>query len=234
MTTGEGIYEYIKRVKMEQSAFRLKVEKGRSITDIGSEYGYSASNYSSVFKQHHHVSPIEFRRSVIDRSLIHPIYNYAGTQLETYEDCDAKISIEYLQDCPVIYERYIGNYEDLSANWGAFQDKYREYITDKTLMIERTFDDPSITDKNKCLYDLCISVDINCLVENTYILTGGKFAIYHYKGFMEEIYSAYQSIFNVWIAQSGYSIDERYGFEIYRKVDCSSMYMEIDICIPIK
>lgn len=234
MTTGEGIYEFIKRIKMEQSAFRLKVEKGKSITDIGSEYGYSASNYSSAFKQHHHMSPIEFRRSIIDRSLIHPTFNYANTQLGTYKNCDAKISIENLQDYLVIYERYIGNYGDLSANWGAFQNKYRHYITDKTLLIERTFDDPSITDIDECLYDICISIDSNCPLENTYILKGGKFAMYHFKGSMEEIYSAYQSIFNVWIAQSGYAIDERYGFEIYRKVDCSSMYMEIDICIPIK
>ena len=50
METGESIYEFIKRVRMERSAFRLKVEKDRSITDIGSAYGYSSSNYSSAFK----------------------------------------------------------------------------------------------------------------------------------------------------------------------------------------
>lgn len=234
MVTGESIYEFIKRVKMEQSAFRLKVEKRRSITDIGCEYGYSSSNFSSAFKQHHDMSPIEFRRNIFNNSLMHPVFNYSNIRLQTFDECNDRISIETLDDFYVIYERRIGNYGDLSANWEAFQNKYKEYITDKTLFIERTFDDPSITDIDECLYDICMSIDINCSLENTYTIEGGKFAIYHFKGYMQEIYSAYQSIFNVWIWQSGYCIDERYSFEIYRKVYCSSKYMEIDICIPIK
>ncbi len=232
--TGESIYEFIKRVKMEQSAFRLKVEKRRSITDIGCEYGYSSSNFSSAFKQHHDMSPIEFRRNVFNNSLMHPVFSYPNIHLLTFEECNDRISIETLEDFYVIYERRIGNYGDLSDNWEAFQNKYKEYINDKTLFIERTFDDPSITDIDECLYDICMSIDINCSLENTYTLQGGKFAIYHFKGYMQEIYYAYQSIFNVWIWQSGYCIDERYSFEIYRKVDCSSKYMEIDIYIPIK
>lgn len=44
--TGESIYAFIKRLKMEQSAFKLKVEKDKLITDIGYDYGYSPSNYS--------------------------------------------------------------------------------------------------------------------------------------------------------------------------------------------
>lgn len=232
--TGESIYEFIKRVKMEQSAFRIKVEKSRSITDISSEYGYSSSNYSSAFKQHHKRSPIKFRRNITKDSLVNPIFSNAVTNPTTFQECNEKISIETLEDYYVIYERRIGNYADLSTNWGAFQEKYKEYITDETLLIERTFDDPSITNIDKCLYDICLTTHRNCPLENVCTLRGGKFAIYHFKGSIEEIYCAYQSIFNVWVFQSDYSIDERYGFEIYRKVDCSSMYMEIDICIPIK
>ncbi|WMI79968.1 AraC family transcriptional regulator [Anaerotignum sp. MB30-C6] len=234
VTTGESIYEFIKRIKMEQSAFRLKVEKERSITDISRDYGYSSSNYSSAFRQHHNMSPVEFRRSIEQHYLSNPIFTNADIRLESFEECNEKISIETLEEYHVIYERYIGNYGDLSKNWGAFQAKYKEYVTDDALLIERTFDDPSITDINECLYDICIKVDKSCPLENTYSLSGGKFAIYHFKGPVQAIYAAYQSIFNVWLAQSGYSIDDRYSFEVYRKVDCSSMYMEIDICIPIK
>ena len=233
IVTGENIYAFIKRVKMEQSAFRLKVEKNRSITDIASEYGYSSSNYSSAFKQHHDISPIEFRRSIIDNSIVNPIFGQVNTYMENFDECNEKISIEILDDYRVLYERRIGNYKDFPVYWEAFQNKYKEYITDKTLMIDRSFDDPSITNTDECLYDICMSIDKTCHLENTCIIKGGKFAIYHYKGFAEQIYFAYQTIFNVWLSQSTYSIDERYGFEIYRKVNKSSMYMEIDICIPI-
>ena len=42
--TGESVYQFIKRVRLEQSAFRLKTEKERSITEISADYGYSSSN----------------------------------------------------------------------------------------------------------------------------------------------------------------------------------------------
>ena len=35
--TGESVYAFIKRLKLEQSAFRMKVEPGRTVTDIGCE-----------------------------------------------------------------------------------------------------------------------------------------------------------------------------------------------------
>ena len=231
--TGESIYEFIKRIKMEQSAFRLKVEKSRSITDISCDYGYSSSNYSVAFKQHHDVSPIEFRRSIMQKSLANPFIN-TGVGLETLDGCRKKISIEILEDYPVIYQRHKGNYGDLSVHWGAFQEKYQEYVTEQTLFLERTYDDPSITDIDECLYDICMTAPKSCKLENTFMIKGGKYAVYHFNGPVKQIYTAYQSIFNVWLPQSNYDIDERYGFDIYRKIDCDSMIMEIDLCIPIK
>ncbi|EKQ56701.1 MAG: DNA-binding domain-containing protein, AraC-type [Clostridium sp. Maddingley MBC34-26] len=37
--TGVSIYSFIKRIKMDQSAVSLKVEKNKTITDIGVNYG---------------------------------------------------------------------------------------------------------------------------------------------------------------------------------------------------
>lgn len=42
--TGVSIYSLIKRIKMDQSAVSLKIEKDKTITDIGVNYGYSSSN----------------------------------------------------------------------------------------------------------------------------------------------------------------------------------------------
>lgn len=232
--TGESIGEFIRRVKLEQSAFRLKVDKSRSITDIGYEYGYSPSNYSSAFKQHHDISPIAFRRGIMQKSLSHPLFNDTSVSLEVFDLCDKKISIVILQDFTVVYHRHKGNYGDLSEHWCEFQEKYGKYITEETLFLERTYDDPTITDTDECLYDIYMTVPDNCGLENTCVIKGGKFAVYHFKGPVKQIYTAYQSIFNVWLPQSGYEIDDRYGFDIYRMVDNDTMDMTIDICIPIK
>lgn len=232
--TGESIYAFIKRVKMEQSAFRLKVERGKTVTDIGFDYGYSPSNYSSVFKQYHRESPMDFRRGIVKHSVEHPFFRQADNELKTFEECDKKITIETLPDYPVLYERGKGNYNELGNRWTEFIEKYKDYMTEQTLLFERTYDDPSITDLDNCLYDLCMSVDPSCPLENRNIMQGGKFIIYHFSGFTQAIYAAYQSIFNVWFPNTGYEIDERYGFDIYRKIDCDAMYVEMDICFPIK
>lgn len=232
--TGESIGEFIRRVKMEQSAIRLKAETGRSITDICCEYGYSSSNYSTAFKQRLHVTPAEFRRRIKKQSLINPFYSDADRGLDSYEVCCQKISIETLADFPVVYQRYKGSYREMTEHWSAFQEQYEEYITEETVLIERTYDDPTITDKEECLYDICMKVPEGYTFENTYIIKGGKFAVYHFKGQVKQIYAAFQSITNVWIPLSGNKLDRRYGFDIYKKVDCDTMNMEIDICIPIK
>ena len=36
----EALYQFIKRVRLERSAWKLKVEKERSVTEIGIEYGF--------------------------------------------------------------------------------------------------------------------------------------------------------------------------------------------------
>jgi AraC family transcriptional regulator len=232
--TGESIYAFIKRMKLEQSAFRLKVERGKTITDIGFDYGYSPSNYSSVFKQYHNTSPAEFRKKIAKHSMQHPFYPKIENVMESFAECNQKISIERIEDQYVIYERRIGNYQNLGQDWAAFMEKYKEYQTEKTMFLERTFDDVSITDRNSCLYDICMSVDQNCKLKNTYTIQGGKFAVYHFKGFPQQIYAAYQNMFNVWIPKSNHKIDKRYGFDCYREIDCETMYMVLDICIPIE
>ena len=84
--TGEGVYEFIKRVRLEQSAFRLKVERERPITEISADYGYSSSNYSSAFKTHYHMTPISFRRKSYHQSMEHPFFHHENWDVENFEE----------------------------------------------------------------------------------------------------------------------------------------------------
>jgi AraC family transcriptional regulator len=66
-----------------------------------------------------------------------------------------------------------------------------------------------------------------------YILPGGLYAVFHYKGLSTD-HSIFQYIFGVWLPNSGYELDNRPHFEIlgdkYKNADPSS---EEDIWIPI-
>lgn len=237
--TGESLHAFIKRVRMEQSAFRLKVEKNKSITDIALDYGYSSSNYSSAFRKHHNISPADFRKTILEKSVSeNPNWeNYNDrmkARIMSYDECDKYISIEQIEDMFVIYQRIKGNYHDMEQMWCAFCNKYEEYLTPESVMLESTYDDPSITNPDECLYDLCVTADKSCMLKNTRFMPGGKFAVFHFKGNIWEIYPVHQSLLGIWFPGSGYAIDSRYGFDIYRFIDRKTMYMEIDICIPVR
>ena len=232
--TGESIYAFIKRLRMEQSALRLKIEKDKSITDIGFVYGYTPSNYSSVFKKHHNISPVEFRKRINTTEVANPFYSNKVASYQSYDVYNQNISIQELDDFCVIYERYIGNYKEIGNNWCEFTEKYKNYFTEDTLLIERAYDDPSITRIEHCLYDICMTVDKNCSLENVTTVQGGRFAVYRFKGFVQDIFATYQGMFNIWLADSSYELDERYGLDIYRSINRENMYVVMDICIPIK
>ena len=156
--TGESIYAFIKRLKVEQSAWRLKVEKSRSITEIGNEFGYSSSNYATLFRDHFEKTPAQFRKDIPDISKRHAFFYGKNNQLETYEECCKKITIEQLPDFYVLYERHKGNYTNLKNHWCTFMDSNSEFVTDDTLFIERTINDPTITNPDECIYDICMTV----------------------------------------------------------------------------
>jgi len=232
--TGESIYAFIKRLKMEQSAVRLKIEKDKSITDIGFDYGYSPSNYCSAFKKHHNISPAEFRKDMNTKCVPHPFYPDKIARFQSFEEYNKHILIQELDDFVVIYERHIGNYIELGNNWYDFTEKYKEYLKEDTLLIEKSYHDPTITNVDQCLYDICMTVDKNCSLDNVTTIQGGKFAVYRFDGLIQDIFVAFQGIFNIWLAYSGYEMDERYGLDIYRTVDREKMHVVMDLCIPIK
>lgn len=187
--TGEALYEFIKRNKIERSAWRLKVEKNKSVTEISSDYGYSSSNFSTEFKKSLHISPSLFRKESEER--VHLCSLSRGLTLDDMESMEKNITIETLPDMFVIYERKKGNYKNMPSQWCSFIEKYSYLKTDDTLYIECTLDDPSITDEDNCLYEICQTVDkTDRRISNlsTTKFTGGKYAVYHYKGWPEFLY----------------------------------------------
>lgn len=231
--TGESLYSFIKRMKMDQSAVDIKLEKHKSITEIGMDYGYSSSNYSSAFKSHYLISPVKFRKAVTSTKIVNPFYPEELLDLNKLE-VDKKIKIQDLQEYTVIYKRVIGNYIELKEKWIQFIDMYREYITPATLMIERFFHDPSITDLTKCICDLCLTIDKKCGLGNIATIKAGKYAVYQYEGKIKDIFRALQGIFSVWLPNSGYEMDRRYGLNVYRKIEIENEFVIMDLSIPIK
>lgn len=234
--TDEALYQFIKRVRLERSAWLLKVEKEKSITEIGVEYGYSSSNFATAFKKHLNLSPADFRKT--SEHLVEKNSFSHGISFDEIETAENQITIERLDGFTAVYERKKGNYHNLPEEWCIFIEKYQHLADETTMYIECTIDDPSITDEANCMYELCqtVSPDSPALKENPDILThdfaGGKYAVYHFKGFPQFMFMVYQEIFCRWLSKTGNHLDERPILDIYRYVG-EDGFMEIDICFPL-
>ena len=230
--TGEAMYQFIKRIRLERSAWRLKVEQEKSVTEIGQDYGYSSSNFATAFKNHLDYSPEDFRKH--SRDLVQEAAESHELSLEDIEAYEKNITVETLPDYFVIYERVRGNYRDMAKEWERFTKKYSHLATSDTLYIDCTIDDPSITDENICMYELCqtITTDLSAgLLTQTF--RGGKYAVYHFKGYPQFMSLIYQEIFCRWLTRTKNQLDERPIFDIYRKTRDDG-YMELDMCFPLK
>ncbi len=118
--TGESVYAFIKRCKIDQSAIDMKLNPAKAITDIGLDYGYSASNYSSVFRQHHDTPPSMFRQSIPTRSMSLPFSSERIVHFKTAEEYTEQIEVQKQEDLFVLYERFIGTYADLEKTGISF------------------------------------------------------------------------------------------------------------------
>ena len=235
--TDEAMYQFIKRVRLERSAWRLKVEKDKSISEIGVDYGYSSSNFATAFKKHLNISPADFRKK--SEQMVEQSSFSHGISIDELEKSENLITVEELDSFLVVYERKKGNYHSLPEEWCKFIKKYEYLSSGDTIYMESTIDDPSITDENRCMYELCQTIrsDHPALKEDPGLLThtfaGGKYAVYHFYGFPQLLFMVYQEIFCRWLSKTGNHLDDRPILDIYRYVGEDGS-MKIDICFPIR
>ena len=231
--TGGGVWDLRRRCKVDQSAIDMKLSPTKAITDIGLDYGYSASNYSAVFRKRHDMSPAMFRHSIPAHSMAVPFTPERIVHFKTVEEYAAHIEVQNLDDLFVLYKRFIGNYADLEKNWYQFLEEYKDFLSEKTILVERFFHDPAVTEPAQCICDICMTVEQDCQQSNVMCISGGQWIVYHFAGEIKDIFETLQGIFNVWFPQSGYKMTRRYGLNIYRCIDWDKHSVVMDLYIPI-
>ena len=232
--TGKSVYEFLMRLKMDQSAVDIKLAKRRRLTEIGLDYGYSASNFSTAFRNFHHISPAGFRKLADTAASENPFTPCKDVKFETFRAYSNRIRIRNLRDFSVVYERFVGNYVSLKEQWPAFLQKYEGVIAPDALFVERFYDDPTVAKPDDCIYDICVTVNNACALENQTVIRGGKYAVYPYEGAIQDIFNTIQGVFLVWLPQSGFTMEKRFGLNIYPEIREKSDMVAFELCIPIQ
>lgn len=244
---GESLYSFIKHNRIALSAVNLKVNRGKSVTDVGLDSGYSSSNYATAFKEQMKQSPVQFRqeRCWSDGKVLHPFLENGIGYLKSFEAYDRNITITQLPERKIYYRRIIGSYADLKNHWIQFKADNEKFVTGETLWIESTFSDPDIMDIDRCVCDVGMTVtgqmekqiaagnEKEAHLQFIRSISGGQYAVYRFCGYRKDIYTAYQGLSTVWLPQSGYEVKCGELYDVIYKCDNETDMLEMDICIPV-
>jgi AraC family transcriptional regulator len=205
--TGESIGEYVRRLKLERAARRLRVTN-QKIIDIAFDAGYSShEGFTRAFREYFGVAPSEFRGQL-------PIY--LGSPISPPD----RVEIRHIHPISVAQIRHVGAYGEsgqvfssllswaVSANINLAQAR----------MFGLCADDPDITPVNHLRFDACIeyhgSGDVLRGITTGYI-PGGKYAIATHIGPYNTILDTYLALIGGWIPQTSYELHDEAVVEFY-------------------
>lgn len=233
--TGEGIYAFVRRNRMAQSATLVKAFPEKQITDIALNAGFSSSNYATAFKECFNMNPAKFRQNRLgDDFILHHPYLDGECQIKTFEEYDADMEIVTLPDRTMYYRRYIDSYFELKDHWQDFMRDMKPYIRPDTIFIERSHCDPDVVENEKCISDICMSLPDGHTLSPLTVIPGGKYARYHFRDNRNEIFGTYQGLTCVWLPNSGYELAKGDFFDQSLSFDPETNIIEMYIHIPIQ
>ena len=241
--TGESIYSFIKRLRLETAAFKLIKFPNLSITSVAAELGYSSSNFTVMFRGYYGLSPSQFRSSPRlpsepgSHSVLKRIQNLQKNKpVKLLKQMDRQISFEKMPDIKLMYKRFKGNYQNLSHIWQAFCEEMEHSFPDSPIEFYGiSYDDPLIVGEDKCLYDLCARVTDSAKVkgDNYRKIPGGLYLCYRFEGHVRELNRIFNDLFAVWMPHRGYVMGQGFCFERYHKASVPGGFIVMDLCIPV-
>jgi len=231
----EPLGTYINRIRIETSA-RLLRYTGLPVKEISDRVGYEMpSSFSKAFKKYYGISAAEYRNN--KDSII------MKTSLE-YQELNIKSpKIIELPAKKVIYisitgEYGNGEYDKAWTRLWAFIKKHSLY-TAGIESIGISYDDPKITEKTKCRYEVCLVIHKSVHSEGEVgvkEIQGGKFSVFHYQGPYSNLGAVYDTIFSKWLPESGYQLRNLPCFEKYLNNPARTQpdKLKTEIYVPIE
>lgn len=234
---GEAVKEYVRRLRLERSAYRLKIS-GDRIVQIALDVGYkSHESFTRAFKKQFGVNPKEFRKDFVRaaearRRNLRLKYveqeSFAeNTALLPNRATAVKVRVERVRPILVAFIRHTGPYENILEpgtklislwetlfKWGAACG----LADNDSLLIGIPQDDPTVTPPEKRRFDVGIQVpEFRDPVDNISCQTiaSGYYAIGRHYGSFESLAETYAHIYDTCVASGKYQLVPSPPIEIY-------------------
>jgi AraC family transcriptional regulator len=259
--TGETLFAFIQRVRLEKAAVALGNQRDASVLAIALDHGFaSAATFARAFKTHFGMSATAWRAGELDRRRTAyarsrkpgPRPRKPGKHLRKRSKASRRgrahtrgmtnVQIREMPVQHVAYMRHVGPYGPggIPELWVRF----RKWMTSRDLIrhvrLGIAHDDPSVTDPAKCRYDACVVVPPDFTPDrhvNVMDVPGGKYAMAPFEGTPRDIEGAWHDLFAAWLPSSGFEPDDRACFELYRghpEVEGQPGAFRCEIYLPVR
>lgn len=257
--TGETLFQYIQRIRLEKSAKFLMQNQKKAIMEIALECGFSnQSSFAKAFKNYFGKSAARFRTDSREESNLGKVsfeklnYNNIIRNNPCYKmpqenGISHQIEVKNISDMNVVYIRHTGPYKTDTGLFESLSEKLDKWAMAKglcytadTKWLTIVHDSPEITEDNKLRisYGMTVSDEDKTVMDGEFgrmKITGGKYAIGHFELADDEYQKAWNIMYSLWLPESGYQPDDRLSLELYQ-----SYYskipgkLKVDIYIPVK
>lgn len=233
----EPVKEYIRRLRIEKAAYRLKVSE-ETILQIALEARFKThESFTRAFERQFGITPNEFRNNFLRTSRerkkqIQPKYfsNYLAKDesgLLPNGSTSIKVRLEHVRPIIVAFVRHVGPYEQLldkaspmSHLWSElFQwGNANKLINADSLLIGIPQDDPSVTSPEKQRFDVSVQIPefrnpsghIGCQT-----ISAGLFGVGRHYGSFDNLGETYRHIYDALITTGKYRMRHQAPFEVY-------------------
>jgi len=229
---GEPVKEYIRRLRLERGAYRLKISED-SVLQIALECGFKThESFTRAFTRRFGVPPSAFRKDFLAKNqkrTRRADVRSGANELDRLvnQSAEVQVRIERVKPILVAFVRHIGPYDSvlepgspLASVWEAlFQWGNHHSLTGPdSLMIGIGQDDPSVTPPEKLRFDVCVQVpvfrnptgSIGCQT-----ISPGAYAVGRHYGSFDNLADTYGHIYMNWLPTSKYRMRAIPAFEVY-------------------
>lgn len=226
--TGESVMGYVRRLRLENAAQRLRYCQ-TSVTDVAFSAGYNSHEaFTRAFTANFGKSPSRYRDELLP------------------ELRDVPLVVRTEAARRVVALRHQGAYEECFPTWERLMEwsRSRHLAEGSTPDIGLCYDDPDVTEDRRIRYDVCVELGNDAPIDlgplpsgmSERIIPEGLYAVATHYGNYETINDTYVTLLGKWLPRRGVELHRDPVVENYIKGPDTVPTTELvtEVCVRIK
>lgn len=230
--TGENIGSYVRRLRLENIAYRLLSSKDTVRCIAEESYYQDKHSFSKAFRKHFGVSPSVYRKR--HREFGDP---------DEKEEVKFGVRTENIKDWHIVA---IGLDAKIYKSREAYRSLWKQLIhyaeihhCTKGKYVSVSLDDPRVTARGHCRFFLGITAEETSDISGRFCrldIPDGHYAVFTFQGSYTLLPALYRNLYTVWLPSHGYRQKGPLSFETYLNTPTEVPYENLitEIYIPIE